>query len=44
MPIVECMPGLAQSAEQIARDKDHAKQQQAFVKPTGQASFEGGGI
>jgi len=31
--VVQCVAGLAEGAEEVTADEDHAKQQQAFVQP-----------
>ncbi len=43
MAIVQGVAGLTQGTEQIPRDKDNAKQQNAFVNPATEASDQRGG-
>ena len=38
MSVVQRVAGLAQGAKEIACQKDHAKQQHAFIKPAGHSS------
>ena len=43
MAIVQCVACLAQGAEQVARNEDHAEHEHAFIQPAGQAPGQGGG-
>ncbi len=43
MAVVHGVAGLTQRAEQVAGNKDHAKQQHAFIKPACHTPLQGGG-
>jgi hypothetical protein len=42
MPVIQCVPRLAECAEQIAKDEEHAKKKHAFVSPASHAAAQAG--
>ena len=43
MTVVQCVAGLAQGAEEIAGDENHAKQQHALIQPASHTPCQRGG-